>query len=101
MPRPRNRTNAKPNFTPELIEKAVEALQRPGVTQQEVCDQTGITRTTLRKYVHDKDALAKLKAGGRKKAKVLSDLQIPLPAYPSTLISGQIPPTYLPLDVTR
>eukprot|EP00122_Pirum_gemmata_P021781 Pgem_evm1s20275 len=26
-------------------------------------------------------------------------LQIPLPTYPLTLISGQIPPTYLPLDV--
>eukprot|EP00122_Pirum_gemmata_P007595 Pgem_evm1s6974 len=26
-------------------------------------------------------------------------LQIPLPSYPSTLISGQIPPIYLPLDV--
>eukprot|EP00122_Pirum_gemmata_P012791 Pgem_evm1s11905 len=26
-------------------------------------------------------------------------LQIPLPTYPLTLISGQISPTYLPLDV--
>eukprot|EP00122_Pirum_gemmata_P014546 Pgem_evm2s13562 len=27
-------------------------------------------------------------------------LQIPLPTCPPTLISGHIPPTYLPLDVT-
>eukprot|EP00122_Pirum_gemmata_P005241 Pgem_evm1s4770 len=26
-------------------------------------------------------------------------LQIPLPSYPSTIISGQLPPTYLPLGV--
>eukprot|EP00122_Pirum_gemmata_P008293 Pgem_evm1s7643 len=26
-------------------------------------------------------------------------VEIPLPTSPSTLISGQIPPTYLPLDV--
>eukprot|EP00122_Pirum_gemmata_P000055 Pgem_evm1s41 len=70
---------------------------------------SGLTKTTVYTfdaYVHF-SSKKKLECGV--KLQIVRDcvtpissqiqLQIPLPTYPSTLISGQIPPTYLPLDV--